>query len=87
MPIGLTGTLGIDSVRDLIAYLTSPQQPQPGAKPQAYGLKREKGTLLSNKARRPIKRSVSLRIAQPGIIEKSSLHAYSSRYNYNINRI
>jgi putative heme-binding domain-containing protein len=34
MPVGLTGALGIDTVRDLIAYLTSRQQPQPGAKPQ-----------------------------------------------------
>jgi len=25
MPVGLTGALGIDTVRDLIAYLTSPQ--------------------------------------------------------------
>jgi len=35
MPVGLTGALGIDTVRDLIAYLTSPRQPQPGAKPQS----------------------------------------------------
>jgi putative heme-binding domain-containing protein len=34
MPVGLTGALGIDTVRDLIAYLTSRQQPQPQAKPQ-----------------------------------------------------
>jgi len=34
MPVGLTGALGIDTVRDLIAYLTSPHRPQTGAKPQ-----------------------------------------------------
>jgi putative heme-binding domain-containing protein len=34
MPVGLTGALGTDAIRDLIAYLSSAQQPQPGANPQ-----------------------------------------------------
>lgn len=29
MPVGLTGTLGADAIRDLIAYLSSPRQPTP----------------------------------------------------------
>jgi putative heme-binding domain-containing protein len=31
MPVGLTGTLGIDAIRDVIAYLTTPDHSQPRA--------------------------------------------------------
>ena len=34
MPVGLTGALGTDAIRDLIAYLSSTQQPQPRANPK-----------------------------------------------------
>jgi hypothetical protein len=37
MPVGLTGALGIDTVRDLADYFISPKQPQTGAKPQRLG--------------------------------------------------